>query len=145
MPYKYEPPTEYMDLAEYLEKYGKKIPEPSPKRSKRRKKGPSAGELKLASDIKLAGLPEPKLEHIFHETRKWRFDFAWPQWNLAAEVNGGTWSNGRHNRGSAISAEYEKLNNAVLCGWLVFLFTTEMVQDGTAVQHLLEFFGDENG
>ena len=72
--------------------------------------------------------------------RDWRFDFAFLESKIALEVNGGTWVSGRHNRGSAMQAEYEKLNTAVLLGWRVLLFTTDTVQDGTAVSNVLKIY-----
>jgi len=129
--------TEYMTIAEYKALRAKRS-------KKRGKKGKGSKlEEKLAQDIALAGLPEPVREHRFHEVRQWRIDFAWPGQKLAAEVNGGTWGNGRHNRPSAIAKEYEKLNHLALAGWRVMLFSTDMVKDGTAVQYLMDFFGDE--
>ena len=32
----------------------------------------------------------PQLQYKFHPTRKWAFDFAWPEVMLAAEVDGGS-------------------------------------------------------
>jgi hypothetical protein len=66
-----------------------------------------------------AGLPEPKLEYRFHPKRKWRFDFAWPLDLVALEVNGGIWTRGAHGRGTGISRDQEKGNEAARLGWLV--------------------------
>lgn len=51
-------------------------------------------------DCRLRNLPAPVAEYRFHETRKWRFDHAWPDRKLALEIDGGVWQNGggRHNR-----------------------------------------------
>jgi hypothetical protein len=85
----------------------------------------------------------PEREYLFakEEGRKWRFDFAWPEQKVAAEINGGTWTNGRHNRGSSMSKEYEKLNHAALGGWRVFQFTTETVQSGSAIDMIVTALG----
>lgn len=121
----------HMDLQDYLDNFAKKQAKP----------GKDVDlESVLSSAIRLAGLPEPETQHKFHDKRRWRFDFAWPDRMLAAEVNGGTWVNGRHNRGSSVPKEYEKLNHAVLAGWQVLLFTSDMVNDGTAVQYLIDYF-----
>lgn len=63
--------------------------------------------------------------------RKWRFDFAWPKWRIAVEVEGGTWSQGRHTRGSSFEADLRKYNAAALAGWLVLRVSTEMIVVGT--------------
>lgn len=129
--------TEYMTVAEYKALRAKRHRK---KRKRRGRGGKSKLEEKLAQEIALAGLPKPKREHRFHNVRKWRIDFAWPGYMLAAEVNGGTWGNGRHNRGSHIVKEYEKLNHLALGGWRVMLFSSDMVKDGSAVQYLIDFF-----
>ena len=64
-------------------------------------------------------------EYKFHATRKWRFDFAWPYLKIAVECDGGQWlkSGGRHNT----DKDREKLNNAVLDGWLVLRFSGNQI------------------
>ena len=65
------------------------------------------------------GLPAPVMEHRFHPTRKWRFDFAWPAERVALEVEGGVWVGGAHGRGSGIVRDIEKYNAAAALGWRV--------------------------
>lgn len=79
------------------------------------------------------GLPEPVAEHKFHPTRKWRFDYAWPDHKLALEVQGGLFVQGRHSRGAALMKEHEKLNAAVQLGWRVGFVTPKQVANGEAV------------
>ena len=92
----------------------------------------------LAMQLHYAKLPVPLREFRFHPTRRYRFDFCWAEQSLAAEVNGGTWIQGRHNRGSSIKAEYDKLNAAVLNGWRVLLFTGEHIKTGEALNVIEE-------
>lgn len=66
--------------------------------------------------------------------RDWRFDFAWPKRKIALEVEGGTWSRGRHTRGSGFEKDCEKYNEATLLGWRVMRVTGNMVKDGRALQ-----------
>lgn len=64
-------------------------------------------------------------EYRFHDVRKWRFDYAFPDQKVAVEVDGAVWTQGRHNRGAGYVADLEKLNTAVSMGWLVLRITTE--------------------
>lgn len=93
-------------------------------------------EAKLFSQIKSSGLPIPEREFKFHPVRRFRFDFAWVNQRVAAEVEGGTWSGGRHVRGSGYRSDCEKYNLAVLNGWRVYRFTTDMISDKTAIKIL---------
>ena len=68
---------------------------------------------------------EPVKEYRFHPVRKWRFDYAFPDYKIAIEINGGVWKAGRHNRGQGYINDLEKLNNAAALGWLVLQFTPQ--------------------
>lgn len=111
----------------------------------------SEGEAKLAEQIRLAGLPQPEREYRFAahyvglgpgirkrlreaQLKDWRFDFAWPPCQVAAEVQGATWSKGKHTRGAGYENDREKVNAAQLLGWIVLEFTTGMVRDGRALR-----------
>jgi hypothetical protein len=71
-------------------------------------------------------------EYRFEPTRKWRFDFAWPELMIAAEVEGGTWQTSRHTNPIGFERDCEKYNRASQLGWRVFRFTGDMVRDGRA-------------
>ena len=88
---------------------------------------------KLRQHITLAQLPAPAVEHTFHPVRKWRFDLAWTDQRLACEVEGGTWSGGRHTRGVGFERDCEKYAEALLLGWRVLRVTGDMVHDGRAL------------
>jgi hypothetical protein len=62
----------------------------------------------------LNGLPVPLYEFRFHETRKWRFDFYFPDVRLAIEVEGGAseYRRGRHMRAKGFLKDMEKYNAA---------------------------------
>ena len=90
----------------------------------------------LAFQMDAVGLPEYQREFTFHPRRRWRFDFAWPQHKLAVEVEGATWSGGRHTRGSGFQKDCEKYNQAALLGWTVLRYTGGMIQSGEALQDI---------
>ena len=81
-------------------------------------------------------VPEYKMEAHFCPDRDYRFDFAWSHEGVALEIDGGNrmvrWSPkmkrnvavGRHTG----SADYVKLNTAIIYGWRVLRFTTEMLK-----------------
>lgn len=81
-----------------------------------------------------AGLPVPVAEYKFHPERKFRFDYAWLPYMVCLEIEGATWTNGRHVRGRGYAADCEKYNLAGILGWLVIRATTEQVQSGEAFQ-----------
>lgn len=88
----------------------------------------------------LAALPPDEWQdyvwHVLHEYRKgraWRFDFAWPQYRLAVECEGGTWSGGRHTRGDGFEKDTEKYSEAAIQGWLVIRVTGDQIDDGRAL------------
>ena len=91
------------------------------------------------------GWPLPVAEHKFHDTRRWRFDLAWPALKLAAEVNGGVFVGGRHSRGAGQMKDYEKLNAAVLLGWAVIQVVPKQITDGTLGDILSRWFDQHAG
>ncbi len=66
-------------------------------------------------------------EYVFSK-RKWTFDFAFVQWALAVEIEGGVFSGGRHVRGKGYSNDIEKYNEAVLLGWRLLRFTPQQLE-----------------
>lgn len=96
----------------------------------------SQGEEELLQQMRLLGLPEPVREYQFDarpQPRRWRCDFAWPDLKVAAEVEGGVWTGGRHTRPAGYTSDAEKYTEAALQGWIVLRFTTAQVRDGSAL------------
>jgi very-short-patch-repair endonuclease len=102
----------------------KKSSQDSPKldSSKKLEKKPSQSSVlenkfrllwKTISNIDLAE------EHRFHDTRKWRLDFAHIGSKVGIEIQGGIWNGGRHGRGYGIAQDNEKSNEAIFCGWVI--------------------------
>jgi hypothetical protein len=71
----------------------------------------------FAALCRAAGLPEPEPEFKFHETRRWRMDYAWPEQRVYLEVDGGVWIGGRHTSGAGWVKDAEKHNAAAVLGW----------------------------
>lgn len=100
--------------------------------------------------------PDPEAEYIFHPTRKWRLDRAWPQpIGVAIEIEGGTWgqlvrcqacgaivtrttkggrtyrvreAGGRHVRGKGFEDDAEKYNALAAMGYMRFTVTKTMLE-----------------
>lgn len=87
-------------------------------------------------DIANAGIPAPTLEVKFHDTRKWRLDFAYPDRRIAIEYQGGNFSGGKggHSSIAGLMRDYEKFTEAALHGWLLILIDAASVRSGQAVE-----------
>jgi len=86
----------------------------------------------------LRGLPRPQAEYRFHPTRQWRADFAWITERVVMEVDGGTWSGGRHTRGSGWQKDAEKRRAYAALGYLVLPVTPQDVATGIWVEPVRE-------
>lgn len=90
-------------------------------------------------------VPAAVPEYRFHPGRDWRFDFAWPDWMIAVEIEGGVWTKGRHTRGKGFLKDMEKYNAAAHLGWRVFRFTPAELASGWAVGYMMGVFGIDEG
>lgn len=95
--------------------------------------------------IQSEGLPLPERHHRFHATRKWEFDFAWPEYKLAVEVEGGEWVGGRHFRPKGFREDSEKYNEAWFLGWKVLRFPGSHVKDGYAIETITKALAQLEG
>jgi very-short-patch-repair endonuclease len=92
------------------------------------------------------GLPDPEPEYRFaalhvglgNGIRKrlevarlqdWRADFCWPDTMLIVEIEGGTFSGGRHVRGVGYAADCKKYNAAQRLGYVVLRYTSDMINN----------------
>jgi len=81
------------------------------------------------------GLPRPEIEFRFHDARRFLFDFAWPGFKVALEVQGGLFGRvlGAHARGAAIRKDHEKRNLAASEGWVIlYVLPEEVAMQSTA-------------
>ena len=83
-------------------------------------------------------------EYEFFPGRKWRFDFAFLDDKIAVEIEGGVFSYGGHSRGKGYEKDCEKYNTAVIMGWRVLRYTTDMVMRGDAINDLLEILASQS-
>lgn len=97
-----------------------------------------AGLPLLIWQLQMAGAPAPEREFMFHAERKWAADLAWPDRRLLVEFEGGIYSNGRHVRGVGYENDCHKYNAACLSGFRLLRFTAGMVDDGLALDQVLQ-------
>lgn len=103
----------------------------------KQKKQESKGEIELMRHLHAHKIKYEN-EFKFCEHRHWRADFLILGTRILVEVEGGTWSGGRHTRGQGYQKDCEKYNWAAANGWTVLRFTTQQVNSGAAIKAILE-------
>jgi very-short-patch-repair endonuclease len=93
----------------------------------------SNAEKYLEIILQASGIPFVR-EYRFDPERKWRADFAIPEHKILIEVEGGNWTQGRHNRGKGYEDDCEKYNAATMQGWRVLRFTPGMLMRTDVIQ-----------
>lgn len=114
-------------------------PQPKAEKSKKppKAKHPSVGEAALILQLRAHKIAY-ETEFKFCQHRRWRSDFLITGTKILVEVEGGTWSGGRHTRGKGYTADCEKYSWAASNGWVVLRYTTQQVNAGNAVLGVLE-------
>jgi very-short-patch-repair endonuclease len=69
----------------------------------------------------------------------WRFDFCWPKYGLALEIEGAP-GRGRHTSAKGFKEDCLKYNEAWMLGWSVLRVTGDMVNNGVAINLLIRAF-----
>ena len=92
----------------------------------------SKGEIALAGQLDARGIGYER-ELMLIPGRRFRFDFLLAQFALVIEVEGGTWSGGRHTTGAGFKSDCFKYNAALELGYRVLRYTTDMVTRGEAI------------
>lgn len=59
---------------------------------------------------------------------RYRADFAWPDARVALEIQGGTWTLGKHSSGAGIERDCAKSFTAQASGWVCFAITGTMLK-----------------
>ena len=98
------------------------------------------------------GLPRPEKEYRFCPTRRWRVDYAFPEYKLAVEIEGGIFGRGPrcpkcgrrwvagHTSIQRLKADIEKYNQLALAGWSLLRFTPDEIKTGEAYATIKEWF-----
>ncbi len=86
----------------------------------------------LAWQLRAVGIPFQR-EFRFAPPRKWRADFI-ISLRLLVEVDGGSWTGGRHTSGAGFEKDCEKQSAAAIAGYRVIRVTPAMVEDGRALK-----------
>jgi len=86
--------------------------------------------------------PTPVREFRFHHTRKFRFDFAWPEHKVAMEVEGGVGgrAKSRHSTFTGFEKDCFKYALAAQEGWRLYRFSTTQVMKGVAMTFMEKEF-----
>lgn len=95
---------------------------------------PNAPHDALCRQLKMVGLEGWTREYRAIPGRRYRIDIAFPEQRIAVEVMGGTWANGRHNRGAGYATDCEKACLLAGMGWSYLPVTTEQVHSGLALE-----------
>ena len=89
-------------------------------------------------------------EFKFHETRKWRADFALlakeptRYRGIIIEVEGGLWIQGRHNHPVSVQKDLEKYNEAAKYWYLLLRYTPQQWKAGKPVDDVKELINAIN-
>lgn len=70
----------------------------------------------------IGGPPPEDTDHVFHPTRKWELDRAWPSVKVAVEIDGG----GHKMFWDKYHKDIAKQNAAMYHGWTLFRCTARM-------------------
>ena len=109
----------------------------------KKKSAGSKGEDALAAQLLAAGVGFER-EQLLIPGRRFRFDFVITGSDLVIEVEGGTWSGGRHTSGVGFRSDCFKYNKALELGYRVLRYTTDMVTKGEAIAQVMDILGAES-
>ncbi|HET8906919.1 MAG TPA: DUF559 domain-containing protein [Ktedonobacterales bacterium] len=94
-------------------------------------------EQELLFQIKVARLPVPVTQHLWHPTINYRADLCFEREHLIVEVDGGVYlRHGHHNSGKGYEYDRRRDAEALTLGYLVLRVTPGMVKDGSAIEYV---------
>lgn len=93
------------------------------------------------SDLQVECIKELK----FHSQRRWRFDYAIPEYKIAIEVEGGVWTQGRHTRPQGFLGDVEKYNTATAMGWRLLRCTPDTLISRETIKLIRDTIATING
>lgn len=85
-------------------------------------------------------IPKAQREYKFLKNRKFRFDFCWPAYLFAVEIDGNVYGTSRHTSGVGYSRDCEKFALAACDGYRVIRVTTGQVNTGQAIEWVKQYF-----
>lgn len=95
------------------------------------------GEELFAFQVSAVQLPPPNRNYVFHATRKWQIDFAWPAVKIGVEIQGGIYmAGGAHALPTHIERDLRKHNALLDAGWQVWHWMPQDITSGEALQHI---------
>ena len=97
-------------------------------------------EQRLIAQLREMQVPDPTPEHVWHDTRGWRFDLAWPDIMVAVEVEGEV-----HRIASRFEGDLVKYTLAAAAGWCVLRYATRKVRDGSAAADIAQIVVERYG
>ncbi len=94
-------------------------------------------EQELLFQIKVARLPVPVTQYLWHPTINYRADLLFERERLIVEVDGGVYlRHGHHNSGKGYEYDRRRDAEALTLGYLVLRVTPGMVKDGSAIEYV---------
>lgn len=104
--------------------------------------------------LEAMNIPVPVKEFKFHHTRQWRFDYAWPQYKIALEVEGGIFGytdkqgnkrkGGAHSSVTGILRDLEKYNSAAVLGYRIIRVQPSDLMKTSTIEMIKKCINNQN-